>query len=187
MSNRIPVSGRRQTALLAMCLMLAIFGSGCTTTPTDPVADRPSQACVGEPTRPLTAAELTRALRGHGFTVYGIPGDAICDLPPDERMPVSVSNVLFDGPHENIEAHDEITEREGHVICGLRRGPIWGWKLDEDLDAPPSSPIFSGDKATFSFANLECNLYPEGERRDEQVRSLQRAVRELVALARRKR
>ena len=78
-------------------------------------------------------------------------------------------------------------EREGHVFCGLRRAPIWGWTLKEDPNAPPASPIFFGDKATFFFANLECTLYPQGERRDQQVRNLQAAVRELVSLARRKR
>jgi hypothetical protein len=164
--------------------LVAILGGGCAE---PPPSSPPSQACVGEKTRPLTATELRRTLRRHGFTVYRTPGDAICDAPVAERMPVSVSNVLFEGPHENIDRHEEISEREGHVFCGLRRGPIWGWRLDEDLDAPPSSPIFSGDKATFSFANLECTLYPEGERAEIQVRNLQRAVRELVRIARQKR
>lgn len=102
-------------------------------------------------------------------------------------MPISVTNVLFEGPHENIDAHEEIAAREGHVGCGLRRGPIWGWQLDEDLDAPPASPIFSGEKAVFSFANVECTLYPEGERREEQIRNLQRAMRDLFQMAREKR
>ena len=118
---------------------------------------------------------------------YGVAGDAICDAPVAERMPVTVSNIHFEGRNENIEGHDEIGEREGHVICGLRRGPIWGWKVDEDLDAPPASPIFSGDKATFSFANLDCTLYPQGDRSAEQVRNPQAAVRELVGVARQKR
>jgi hypothetical protein len=131
--------------------------------------------------------ELIRTLRRHGFTVFRIPGDAICYTPVAERMPVSVGNVISEGPHDNYDRRDEITEREGHVFCGLRRGPIWGWKLDENLDAPPASPAFSGDKAEFYFANLECKLYPEGERKDAQVRKLQRAIRELVSLARRKR
>lgn len=144
-------------------------------------------SCLDEPTRPLTAADATRALRRHGFTVFRDRTDVVCDAPAGERMPVSLTNILFEGPHENISAHDEVSEREGHVACGLRRKPIWGWKLDEDLDAPPASPIFSGDKATFSFANLECTLYPEGQRAQKQVRNLQYAVRELARLARAKR
>jgi hypothetical protein len=158
--------------------------SGCFAPVDDAADDVPPQACVGEPTRPLTIAELMRALRRHGFTVYRIPGDAICDVPVAERMPVRVGNVLFEGPNDNYDRRDEIIAQEGHVFCGLRRGPIWGWKLDENLAAPPASPIFSGDKAEFSFANLECTLYPEGARRDLQVRNLQRAVQDLVSLAR---
>jgi hypothetical protein len=163
--------------------MVVILGCGCSD-----VIDvhEPSQACAGEPTRPLTAAELSRALRGHGFTVYPIPDDAICDLPPSERIPVSLGNVLFEGPHENIEQHNQITEREGHVFCGLRRTPIWGMDLKEDLNAPPASPIFSGDKAEFKFANLECTIYPDGGKSDEQIRKLQLVVRELASLARQK-
>ena len=172
-----------RAALLTSILMAV--ASGCARAPR--AYEAPSQTCLGEPTQPLTAAELTRALRQHGFHVYRVPGDAICEAPAPERMPVSVSNILFEGPHENLDAGDAIREREGHVFCGLRRGPIWRWTLDEDLDAPPSSPIFSGDKATFFFANLECTLYPEGERSDEQVRNLQLAVRELVRIARLKR
>jgi hypothetical protein len=172
-------------ALFLIAVLIGL-GYGCLG-PREVSVDEPSQACLGEATSPLTAAELTRTLRRHGFTVYPDPRDAICDTPVAERMPVSVSNVFFQGPHENIEAHNEVTEREGHVSCGLRRGPIWGWKLEEDLEAPPASPIFSGDKAEFSFANLECTLYPDGEGGDDQVRRLQRAVQELVRLARQKR
>jgi hypothetical protein len=164
---------------------LSILLCGCVGV-TDNIT-QPSQSCVGEPTEPITASELARSLKRHEFSVHPILGDAICDGPVSDRMPVSLGNVHFEGPHENIDRHAEITRREGHVFCGLRRGPIWGWRLDEDLNAPPASPIFSGDKATFSFANLECTLYPEGARRQEQVRNLQRAVRELSALARRKR
>lgn|SRR5829696_1753050 len=173
--------------LASVAAILVAVGCGCGGQVDDSVDDLPSQACVSEPTRPLTASELMGTLRRHGFTVFRIPGDAICVAPVAERMPVSVGNVLSEGPHENYDRRDEITEREGHVFCGLRRGPIWGWKLDENLDAPPASPLFSGDKAEFNFANLECTLYPKGARKDVHVRNLQRAVRDLASLARRKR
>jgi hypothetical protein len=174
-----------RVALLAT--LFVGLSAGCMAQAEDGADDQSSQACLSEPTEPLTAAELTQALRRHGFTVFQIPGDAICDGPASDRMPVSVGNVLSEGPHDNYDKRDEVTEREGHVFCGLRRGPIWGWQLHEDLDAPPASPAFSGDKAEFYFANLECKLYPRGERSDEQVRNLRGAVRDLVRVARRKR
>lgn len=151
----------------------------------DSSASEASQSCIDEPTQPLTETELTQALRRHGLTVYPIPGDAICDAPPSERMPISVGNLLFDGPQENIDEHDQISRSEGHVFCGLRRAPIWGWKLDEDLDAPPASPIFSGEKATFKFANLECTIYPKGSEATSRF-AISRAVRDLVSVARKK-
>jgi hypothetical protein len=139
-----------------------------------PVGDKPNLACLDEPTRPLTGSEATQVLRRHGFMVERVRDDAICAAPPDERMPVSLTN--YD--------RDEATP---FVSCGLRRGPIWGWKLDENLDAPPSSPIFSGRKAEFSFANLECSIYPEGDETEVQIRRMQSAVHELVGIARAKR
>jgi hypothetical protein len=91
-------------------------------------------------------------------------------------MPVSLTNIFFDGPHKNIQSHRKVSRREGHIGCGLRRGPIWGPTLESDLDAPPASPIFSGKKAEFKLANLECTIYPEGPRSGVQVRNLQRAM-----------
>ena len=39
-----------------------------------------------------------------------VEGDAICDVPASERLPVSLEN--------------DPNDREGHLFCGLRRGPI---------------------------------------------------------------
>jgi hypothetical protein len=160
--------------------LLAILVCGCSAT--DTLGER-SQVCIGEPTQPITSSELRQALRQYGFTVLTETGAAavICDLPPRQRMPIAFSNIIFEGPDENTKQHRQISKREGHYYCGLRRGPIWGTELNEDLDAPPASPIFGGDKAEFKFANLECTIYPEGDRKGEQVRNLQQVVRDLVS------
>jgi hypothetical protein len=175
-----------RSALFGAILLVAL-GWGCTANTGGSSGDLPTQACADESTRPLTADELTRVLRRHGCTVFPVPGDVICEVPVAERMPVRLGNVISQGPHDNYGERERITEHQGHLFCGLRRGPIWGWQLDENLKAPPASPIFSGDKAEFYFANLECTLYPEGERSDRQVHNLQSAVRDLARLALRKR
>jgi len=165
----------------------SVLMSGCVALP-------PSSAgktdCAGEPTLPISAAVLVRTLRRNHFTVYADPSDVVCSSSdpvapsdPEEDMPLSVTNVLFDGPHENIASHDEITKREGHVICGARRGPIWGPKLNKEFDAPPDSPIFSGEKALFKVANIECTIYPDGSRSGTQVRNLDRAMEEIERLS----
>jgi hypothetical protein len=74
-------------------------------------------------------------------------------------------------------------ERQGTVFCGLRRGPIWGRKLEQDLDAPASSPIFSGEKATFSVENVECTVYPNGDETGRQVRNMAAAMKEIARRA----
>jgi hypothetical protein len=109
-------------------------------------------------------------LRKHGFVVHQDPTDVICGLdPPADDMPVSLTN-----------ADDE----EAYLGCGLRRGPIWGPELTSDLDAPPASPVFSGRKAEFKVANLECTIYPEGPRTEAQIGNLQRAMEKLAQRAR---
>ena len=74
-------------------------------------------------------------------------------------------------------------ESQGTVFCGLRRGPIWRGKLEQDLDAPASSPIFSGEKATFSVEDVECTVYPNGDESGRQVRNMDPAMKEIARLA----
>ena len=168
---------------LAIAASLVLLVSGCSW-PFSRAAEEPEPACAGEPTSPLTAAEVTEMLHKHSINVYPDPTRAICDpRADDEDMPVSLTNI----PSRNLDSQQPVTAREGHVFCGLRRSPVWGWKLRQDLDAPPASPIFSGDKARFFFANLECTIYPEGARSRAQVARLARAVKELARIAARKR
>lgn len=136
----------------------------------------PSTSCAGDPTRPITAQMLKRVLAGHEITVRAYYDGVICGGvvgSPEEEMPVELSN----------DRDEAAMKREGTVFCGLRRGPIWGTKLEQDLDAPASSPIFSGEKATFSVANVECSLYPDGEESGRQVRNIAAAMKEIARLA----
>lgn len=154
---------------LAACVLLA---AGCGGVP-EPTSE-PDTSCAGDPTRPIAAATLRRVLARHGITVRAHYDGVICGGfigSPEEEMPVKLGN----------DSDEAAMEREGTVFCGLRRGPIWGPRLESNLDAPPASPIFSGRKAEFKVANLECTIYPEdGPQADEQVRNLQHAVQSLA-------
>ena len=133
-------------------------------------------SCVGDPTRPITTEVLRRVLDRHDVTVRAHYDGVICGGAigsRDEEMPVELSN----------EQNEAAVAREGTVFCGLRRGPIWGRKLEQDLDAPASSPIFSGEKATFSVANVECTVYPDGDESGRQVRNMVSAMEEIARLA----
>jgi hypothetical protein len=133
-------------------------------------------SCAGDPTRPVTTEMLRRMLARHDVTVRAHYDGVICGGAigsRDEEMPVELSN----------EQDEAAMEREGTVFCGLRRGPIWGRKLEQDLDAPASSPIFSGEKATFSVENVECTVYPNGDESGRQVRNMVSAMKEIARLA----
>ena len=143
--------------------------------------------CAGGEARPLSISSVSRALREQGFTVArarrsefcGGPGREV--IPRGKRVVADLTNIHFDGPHENIDQHDEVTDREGHVGCVVLRSDVWGRRLRADLDAPAASPIFSGDKAQFFLANVECTIYPSGDRKAEQVDNMHRVMRSLEA------
>jgi hypothetical protein len=133
-------------------------------------------SCAGDPTRPVTTEVLMRVLARHDVTVRAHYDGVICGGAigsREEEMPVELSN----------DQDEAAVAREGTVFCGLRRGPIWGRKLEQDLDAPASSPIFSGEKATFSVANVECTIYPDGDESGRQVRNMVSAMKEIARLA----
>jgi hypothetical protein len=133
-------------------------------------------SCAGDPTRPVTGEVLKRVLAAHDITVRAHYDGVICGGAigsREEEMPVELSN----------DRDEAAMERQGTVFCGLRRGPIWGRKLEQDLDAPASSPIFSGEKATFSVANVECTVYPDGDESGRQVRNMVSAMKEVARLA----
>lgn len=142
--------------------------------------DFEAPACSGGEARPLSIQVVARTLREHGFNVQPEGRSEICGGVGAEEVVADLTNVHFDGPYENIESHDEVQRREGMVICAIRRGPLWGNTLQKDLDAPAASPIFSGPKAVFFLANVECTIYPDEDRRQEQVGRLDRAMTRLV-------
>ena len=69
---------------------------------------------------------------------------------------------------------------EGGLDCFLRRTPIWGDKLERNLNAGPNSPVYSGQHAWFHYMNVECTMYPGGEQPTQQVAALDSAMERLV-------
>jgi hypothetical protein len=141
-----------------------------------PDDDRASPRCPERRTQPLAIAEVARTLRGQGFSVARDEGSALCSAP---QVAAVLTNIHFDGPNENISVHDEISERQGHVSCAVERRSAWGTKLHKDLHAPAASPIFSGRKARFWLANVDCTIYPEGPTTEFNVRRLESAMKRL--------
>jgi hypothetical protein len=154
-------------------VVCALMASGCSEVSSDPQIPK----CPGGAAAPLSSTEVATALREQGFSVF--EDDEGCAGAEDKVM--DLTNILFSGPHENISEHAEIGATEGHVGCGLGREPLFGNKLDSDLEAPAASPFFSGDKAEFLLANVQCTIYPEGDDKAGQVARLQRAMEALEA------
>lgn len=134
----------------------------------DEVDGERSPDCQDGPTEPLTKGQVVPVLRDHGFSVY--PDPYTCAGATD--IMIDLSNILFFGPNANEEQHDEITAREGHLICSLRTSPIYGDTNDvQEFER-------SAEKVKLVLANLECTLYPE---QDAQVERLDEAFAALEA------
>lgn len=64
----------------------------------------------------------------------------------------------------------EIGLEDFSVSCLLDEHAVYERRVRIDHDAKPDSPIFSGDKATFDLANLDCTVYDK-----HAVRPVERA------------
>jgi len=133
----------------------------------------PGQRCRGGPTRPLELETVIAAGRRHGITLYSDPA---CQ--PDPTVVSQAANVLLYGPNANADREREITEAEGDVTCMLRE------------DAGPTAPKtvervrYPGDEEThFTLLNVDCVIYPEPDKADEQLARLQAVMDDLRAQA----
>ncbi len=131
------------------------------------------QRCRGGPTRPLELETVIEVGRRQGITLYSDPA---CQ--PDPSVVSQAANVVLYGPDANAEREREITQEEGAVTCMLREaaGPA-APKTVERVQYP-------GDEEThFKLLNVDCVIYPEPDKADEQLRRLQAAMDELRAEA----
>lgn len=143
--------------VVALAIVLGDSGSG-----TDVPLASP---CVGGATRPLTAKKVVRAFRSVGISAIASTKTADCDA-ADSSTAYAITNAGRD-------------DKEGLLSCLLQRTPLYRPVLDLDLKAPSYSPMFSGRKATFYFANISCFYYPDT---DEQLTGFARAARRVARL-----
>jgi hypothetical protein len=150
----------RTTVLLALCVLAV---SGCE----EIVVGEPEPPrCSGGPASPLSAELVLQTLRDEGLTM-GLE---------DESELCAIHDVVADFTNGEVNA-----SREGFVGCAVRKEPLRSNTLRVDRDAPPASPIFSGDKAKLWLANVECTIYPEGNDKAGQIARLERALERLEA------
>jgi hypothetical protein len=167
----------RPAWLLFLGAVWLAFSTACAG-PVAGVHEAAPGSCEGGPTRPLTKRVVVSNLRKHGFAVRSSTNSDLCQafdpsLGGNDRAAFEISNGGSASP-------DDVEQNEGTLSCILRKGPIWGAKLQKDLDAPSASPIFNGRKAEFYVENVDCVLYPGGHEPDAQVSRLERALESLV-------
>ena len=130
----------------------------------------PDASCAGEPSQPLTADHVARALRRSGFTVSPDPDDVLCGSGrPAEDVVLSLTN---------MNEADTASDREGLLFCSLRRSPIYGGGteiqvMDDEVD-----------NKKFVLANLECSVYTRGSGGPKQIENLEQALKHLQLILR---
>jgi hypothetical protein len=147
-----------KAVLLALCVLAL---SGCEEIF---VGEPETPRCSGGSASPLSAEVVLQTLREEGLTMDSDEESELC----------AIADVVADFTNAGENA-----SQEGFVGCTVRREPLRGNTLRVDLDAPPASPIFSGDKAKLWLANVECTIYPEGDNKAGQVARVQRALEKL--------
>lgn len=133
----------------------------------------PGLRCRDGPTRPLELETVIDVGRRHAITLYPDPA---CQ--PDPTVVSQAANVLLYGPDENADRESEVTHAEGAVTCMLR------------AEAGPSAPKtvervrYPGDEEThLKLLNVDCVIYPEPDKAEEQLSRVQAAMDELRAEA----
>jgi hypothetical protein len=130
----------------------------------------PDASCADEPSQPLTADEVARALRRSGFTVSPDPDNVLCGSSrPNEDVVFALTN---------MNETDTVSHREGLLFCSLRRSPIYGGGsaiqvMDDEVD-----------KKKLVLANLECSVYARGSGGPKQIENLERALEHLRLILR---
>lgn len=120
--------------------------------------------------KPVSVAAAREALRDAGFSVERV---TVRRCRGDTRR----EDILAELSNENMG--DRIEEEQGSVTCAIYRGPIYNG-FNRDLHEPAASPIFTGRKASWWFANVECDIYPSERNPDEQVAKLNSAMETLA-------
>ena len=117
---------------------------------------------------PLTEATVVTVLREHGI---GVRRDTDTCHAPD--VAAELINVRFDGPDAEAE-RNAVERREGVVWCFLHARPAAGAGTTVQRDGVDV-------EVSFTLANLECTIFPEGEPSAPKIERLERAF---AALAR---
>jgi hypothetical protein len=88
-------------------------------------------------------------------------------------------NIVFEGPHENIDSHNAVVEAEGNVGCEVdketypaAKAKPWRVRIFDDRD-------LIGDFEV-TIANVSCRISPADGKEEEQVQRLADALRALA-------
>ena len=90
----------------------------------------------------------------HGFRLSR-SADPVCT----ETLVADLTNIHFSGPAENIERHDEVARRQGHLGCDVHSEPL----LPGEATEITASAGKGNADARLILANVDCALYLDDE------------------------
>jgi hypothetical protein len=153
---------------LGIAASLVLVGYTCAST----ASSRP-RICTGGTTQPLGVAEVRQALRKEGFRVYR---DRVSECPP--QIAELLANIFFEGPHKNVDQHNEIGRTQGNISCEVDRRPAPAER--GDLVAIKTYTA-RNRSIEVVMANVACTVYPDSETWEARKQALLRVFRNLAS------
>ena len=134
--------------------------------------------CPGITFRPITVDVVRRVMQKNG---YGLHATDASDCHQEGGASLELSNIIFHGPHENIEDHDRIVATQGDVICTVRERQLY----------KDRAKVVSSTYAWWydlSYQNISCGVTGSSAfATPAQIAKLKVAVREIVRTSARSR
>jgi hypothetical protein len=127
--------------------------------------------CPGITFRPVTADIVRRVMQRNGYSLHATDAS---NCYQQDGAGLELSNVIFNGPYENVKAHERIVATQGHVNCTVRERPLY----------KDRAKVVSSTYAywyNLSYQNIACGVAGKGAvATPTQIAKLKVAFREIV-------
>ncbi|HEX6701961.1 MAG TPA: hypothetical protein VF101_14635 [Gaiellaceae bacterium] len=155
-------------ATAALGLVAGMAGSAASGPPPH-AAGGPCSLSAG---RPVAASKVASVLRRYGFHLYP---DSLGSC--SSRLVAQLVNVVYSGPHENLDRRNEITAREGDLFCDVYRRPRAGVTTRHPTTLFQFSLPDPTDKgAWLLLGNVDCSLFTDRPAIVKRLRAGMRAI-----------
>jgi len=145
--------------------------------PTNDEIEAAYARCRGREFEPLQEPAVSSALRRHGYAVF--QGLQQCVYAGDVPFTIDFGNTPFGSSDEETTRAQQITVREGIVVCELATTPREESSTSLETRTEKPDRANPAGVSEFTLANLTCSIFPVGPGAAAQTARLERTLSEL--------